>query len=730
MKRMDDTCRADHDACSAAPASACRPSLSSFPSRNKHLPPTHTYTSSTSSPYHKTSSSVLPRIGSTSDSKAQESIQAIYDRSVHKTRSSILELASSLIRGCSSKYMCKPAGWLEARCTKIAEQPEVALEQPGQAQQQQEEDDLCVARTSDGSVDWNGSRCLRHKSGGWPAGFLILLNQALVTLAVNGISINLVTFMSVVMRLDNADAANRANNWAGATYVFSILGALISDSYWGRYKACVIFQLICLAGLLELSISSHLLLHRYCDFGDGGGRQTNCRPPTKLEAFIIYISIYQIALGNGAYQPAITTFGADQFDEADIKERKSKAAFFGYFFVANNLGSLFSVTALTYIEDNGRWVMAFWISTGAALVAVALFAIGTLRYRHFMPSGNAVLSVCQVIVASVRKRHAKMPQRAEDLYEVDGAHSKNGGRKMLHTSDYRCLDKAAVITDAPAAAVLAGEQHAPAPSWSLCPVTQVEEVKCILRLVPIWLCSIIYSTAYSQMSSVFIEQAGAMDNSLSKFKIPPAGISIFEIVGVTAFVFIYRFCIAKPCAKIAREPTELQRMGVGLLLSTVAMLTSGLVEQQRLRHAATTGGTDAEASSSLTILWQIPQYILIGASEVFMYVTMTEFFNDQLPEGLRSLGSALSVASMSAGNYASSLLVTLVTAITCRGDRVGWIPQDLNKGHVDWFFFLIAALNAMDFLVFLVYAKRYRPPLFKIGTGGEDENGLEVSTTS
>jgi solute carrier family 15 (peptide/histidine transporter), member 3/4 len=203
------------------------------------------------------------------------------------------------------------------------------------------------------------------------------------------------------------------------------------------------------------------------------------------------------------------------------------------------------------------------------------------------------------------------------------------------------------------------------------------------------------------MSAIFIEQAAAMDCSFFKFKIPPAGISVFEIVGVTTFVFLYEFCIVKLCAMVSREPTELQRMGTGLVISTLAMITSGLVEQQRLKHA--TG-----MSSSLTILWQIPQYLLIGASEVFMYVTITEFFNHELPEGIRSLGSALSVASMSAGNYANTLLVTVVMSITCKGNQPGWIPEDLNKGHVDWFFFVVAVLNAMDLMVFVVLAKKYR----------------------
>ncbi|OEL15757.1 Protein NRT1/ PTR FAMILY 7.3 [Dichanthelium oligosanthes] len=434
--------------------------------------------------------------------------------------------------------------------------------------------------------------------------------------------------------------------------------------------------------------------------------------PTRAQSLVFYISIYQIALGNGAYQPAVTTFGADQFDETDADERKSKSAFFGYFFVANNLGGVLAVTALAYMEDKGEWVLAFWISTAAALVGVVLFALGTLRYRHFVPNGNGIISVCQVIAAAIKNRHVKTPQHAQDLYEEVTITDDNkgfGGRKMVHTPDYRCLDKAAVVKDD-------GHRQRRQP-WSLCTVTQVEELKCILRLAPIWLCSILYSTAYSQMSSVFIEQAQAMDGSLWKLKIPPAGMGVFEILGVTAFVFIYRFCIVKILSKVWREPSELQRMGIGLVISTLAMIMSGAVEQQRLKHATTTRN---QASSSLTMLWQIPQYVLIGASEVFMYVTMTEFFNDQLPEGLRSLGSAMSVASMSAGNFASSLLVTLVMAVTCcKGGQAGWIPQDLNRGHVDRFFFVIALLNATDLLAFVVFAKRYRPAA---GGAADDRN--------
>ena len=185
---------------------------------------------------------------------------------------------------------------------------------------------------------------------------------------------------------------------------------------------------------MELSLSSYLLLLRPCIPGDDNPQ---CKPPTHLEILIFYLSIYQIALGNGAYQPSITTFGADQFDEEDPVEQHSKIAFFSYFYLANNIGSLFSNTILAYLEDKGKWVLGFWISSGAALLALVLFLAGTPQFRHFKPRGNPVSRVCQVIVAAIKKRKVSVPINAEHLYEVEGKTACNGGRKILHTPDFK-----------------------------------------------------------------------------------------------------------------------------------------------------------------------------------------------------------------------------------------------------------------------------------------------------
>lgn len=274
---------------------------------------------------------------------------------------------------------------------------------------------------------------------------------------------NLVLFLTRVLQQNNADAANSVSKWTGTVYIFSLVGAFLSDSYWGRYKTCAVFQIIfvivstvyqtltipallafllqllpdisLLQGLVSLSLTSQLFLIKPKGCGD---EDTPCESHSRLGNALFYLSIYLIALGNGGYQPNIATLGADQFDEEDSTEGQSKVAFFSYFYLALNLGSLFSNTILGYFEDGGLWALGFWVSTGSAFAALILFLSGTPRYRHFKPSGNPLSRFCQVIVAAAKKSTVKMPPGEDELYTVDGKDSSmNRGRKILHTHGFK-----------------------------------------------------------------------------------------------------------------------------------------------------------------------------------------------------------------------------------------------------------------------------------------------------
>ncbi|XP_078443897.1 protein NRT1/ PTR FAMILY 7.3-like [Wolffia australiana] len=546
--------------------------------------------------------------------------------------------------------------------------------------------------TEDGSLDFKGNPAIKSKSGGWRSASVLLANQGLATLAFFGVGVNLVLFLTRVLHQDVAEAANNVSKWTGTVYIFSLIGAFMSDSYWGRYLTCAVFQVIFILGLVLLALASWLVLVKPADCGD---EVIECAPATVAGTSAFYAAIYLIAFGNGGYQPAVATFGPDQFDDNDPDEAHSKVVFFTYFYFALNGGSLVSNTVLAYYENAGRWALGFWASAASAIAALLLFLAGKRRYRHFRPCGNPLTRISQVLVAAARKCHVPPSPQPADLYELAGKQSAiAGSRKILHSDDFRFLDKAATATAEDWAA-----DGGPDP-WRLCTVTQVEEVKCVLKLIPIWVCTIMYSAVFTQMSSLFVEQGDKMDTRLGGFHVPPSSMSVFDILSVLLLIVLYQRALARTAG---RGLSDLRRIGAGLALAGLAMVAAGLVEGARLARVAA-----PDRASSLSILWQAPQYALIGASEAFVYVGQLEFFNGQAPDGLKSLGSSLCMASMSFGNYMSSMLVLVVADLTAKDGGLGWIPANLNLGHLDRFFFLLAALTAADLVVYLFCSTWYK----------------------
>ncbi|XXG67372.1 hypothetical protein AAC387_Pa06g0733 [Persea americana] len=558
--------------------------------------------------------------------------------------------------------------------------------------------------TRDGSLDRFGRPALRGRTGGWRSGMLLLADHGLATLAFVGVEVNLVLFAKRVLKQSNAEAANTFSRWMGTVHLFSLIGAFLSDSYWGRYKTCVVFQAVFTFGLAVLSLSTHFFLLKPHGCGKSGFL---CDSHSSLEIAIFYLSIYLVALGNGASEPSLATFGSDQFDEEDALEKRLKTSFFSYFYVALNMGSMFSETVLAYLENSGNWVLGFWISTFCGFAALALFLSGSLRYRHFRPCGNPLSRLCQVLVAATRKLKVEVPSHEDGLHEShDGATATTGNRRrIIHTEDFRILDRAAILTTEDKVALVSKHSHNP---WRLCTITQVEEVKCVLRLLPIWLCSIFFSMVYIQMTSLFILQGAAMNTSIARFHIPPASMTVFDIISTSIFIILYDrlivTCYTKLMKKRPIELSELQKMGTGLLIAIAAIMAAGIVEIHRLRH---TIESDNELSS-LSIFWQVPQYVVLGVAEAFMYVGQYEFFTAQIPDGLKSLGIGLCMSASSIGSYLSSLFLTVVMTITTRGSQPGWVPSNLNEGHMDRFFFLSAVLTALNLVAFIFCAKQHK----------------------
>lgn len=195
-----------------------------------------------------------------------------------------------------------------------------------------------------------------------------------------------------------------------------------------------------------------------------------------------------------------------------------------------------------------------------------------------------------------------------DLYEVNTKESDIlGARKLPRTAQYGFLDKAAVVIDPEAKCNS---------RWRLCTVTQVEEFKSFIRVLPVWASTIALNISFAQLATFFISQATLMDRSLgSSFVIPAGSVPIFSAINALMLVPIYEKLIVPILRKRTGHPrgiTSLQRMGVGLFISIFAMTSAALVEKKRRDYS--------QPQKPISVFWLLPQFFLMGSAEVFTYV--------------------------------------------------------------------------------------------------------------
>ncbi|EPS69660.1 hypothetical protein M569_05105, partial [Genlisea aurea] len=554
--------------------------------------------------------------------------------------------------------------------------------------------------TTDGTLDIHKNPAIKSKTGTWKACRFILVTECCERLAYYGMGTNLVNFLKTRLGMGNVAASNSVTNWSGTCYFTPLIGAFLADSYLGRYWTIFNFCIIYILGmtLLTLTASVHGLIPR-CD-------SEGCHP-TRFQTAMCFVALYLIALGTGGIKPCVSSFGADQFDDNDEKEKPKKASFFNWFYLSINVGALIASSVLVWIQMNVGWSWGFGIPAAAMAVAVAFFLFGSRRYRFQKPGGSPLTRIAQVVVASFRKAGMDVPRDESLLYgNSDKESDIPGSRKLSHTDKFRFLDKAAVERDGDGAFENGGVNP-----WRLCSVTQVEEFKSIISILPIWASGILFSTVYSQMNTMFVLQGNTMDQHMGRsFEIPAASLSLFDTLSVIFWAPFYDRVIVPAARRFTgheRGFTPLQRMGMGLVISVAAMVVAGVLEVFRLDYVRRHGYYD-RATIPMSIFWQVPQYFLVGCAEVFTFIGQLEFFYDEAPDAMRSLCSAMSLTTTALGNYLSTVLVTVVTKATTGEGKLGWIPDNLNRGHLDYFYWLVAGLSSLNFVVYVAIARWYK----------------------
>ncbi|KAI4313595.1 hypothetical protein L6164_026559 [Bauhinia variegata] len=305
------------------------------------------------------------------------------------------------------------------------------------------QDERSKEYTGDGSVDFKGMPARKNNTGNWRACPFILGNECCERLAYYGIATNLVTYLTNKLHEGNVSAARNVTTWQGTCYLTPLIGAVLADAYWGRYWTIAGFSTIYFIGMCTLSLSATIPAFKPSECVG-----SICPSATPVQYAVFFFGLYLIALGTGGIKPCVSSFGADQFDDTDPKERVKKGSFFNWFYFSINIGALVSSSLIVWIQDNAGWGLGFGIPALFMGLAIGSFFLGTPLYRFQKPGGSPVTRMCQVVVASFRKRNLHVPEDSSLLYETpDKSSAIEGSRKLEHSNELTCLDKAAVVSD-------------------------------------------------------------------------------------------------------------------------------------------------------------------------------------------------------------------------------------------------------------------------------------------
>ncbi|CAH9090539.1 unnamed protein product [Cuscuta epithymum] len=443
-----------------------------------------------------------------------------------------------------------------------------------------------------------------------------------------------------------------------------------------------------------------------------------CKPAaaTPAQYFVLVSSFVLMSIGAGGIRPCSLPFGADQLDRKDNpRNQRVLESYFGWYYTSTAVSILIALTAVVYIQDHMGWKVGFGIPAVLMLLSVTLFLVASPLYIKRRSSRNLLKSFLCVFVAAFKNRHLPFPSHLS-LY-----HGSRGSETILPTHRLRFLNKACIIKK--------GEDvkanGLPTNPWDLCSVEQVEELKALIRVIPLWSTGIMISINMSQ-SAFPLLQANSMDRHVTKrFQIPAGSFSMFTVIALTLWVVLYDRAILPLASKIRGKPVHLRtktRMGIGIFLSAMAMLYSGIIEHVRKREARKQGLLDnPQAIVAMSAMWLIPQHCLSGIAEAFNAIGQTEFYYSELPKSMSSIASSLFGLGMAVANLLASVILSTVDHITnesAHGNE-SWVSNNINKGHYDYYYWLLTVLTLINLMYFGVCSWIYGPCV---------ENGSRVST--
>ncbi|XP_071498123.1 solute carrier family 15 member 4-like [Diadema antillarum] len=533
--------------------------------------------------------------------------------------------------------------------------------------------------------------------------------------------------------------------------LFPIIG-LISDSCTGPYSVMHVGGVSCLLGTCIFP----LITFDWAQYGPQYGL------PIYQRQIYYFIGRILIGLGVVAINTTAPPFAASQVEQYGDAVLQT---FFHILYSALQFAPLIAYTSLTFVQTKVSFFVGFVI---VVIVNLAIMVFFVYAKDYYKTTHQAVCSTTPAVTV------AKVAQKT-----VTGSLTSTCGNlcswirdKISCTSCPSCLSSTVVDdmevvvdetipligvldpgpttasndggitadTSQPGPALLAASPPTPPKYYGRINVQDFASVSGISEDMVISSLKILYASLLLsallpygilryQTSSSFLEQAqllrpqifgNAISPDIVSSILPAVGVALAPIVNVYVYPYLSERLVST---------TLSFRTFWGLVCATLSVLFAAAVESARLNIIADGGSsviTSADGIeyvvSDLSLVYIIPQYLLMALADVLVYISGLEFAFKQSLQLLPATLTGIFFFYFTLGHLVGILLVPAINALTA-GDE--WYPPDINNGHLAYYFLVLAAINTVNTVVLYVLFKG-----FDYVNGQVDESADDGGTTA
>ncbi|KAL8098962.1 hypothetical protein AgCh_031607 [Apium graveolens] len=542
----------------------------------------------------------------------------------------------------------------------------------------------------------------KKQKGGLVTMPFIIANEAFEKVASYGLVPNMILYLIQDYRMGLTQGQNLIFYWSAATNFSPLVGALVSDSYLGRYLTIAIASIFSFLGMLILWLTAMIPQARP---GPCDPQTQDCKSTSTSQYLVLLCSFFLLSIGAGGIRPCSMSFGADQIDNKDNPmNQKMLERFFGWYYASAAVALLLAYSAIVYIQEHFEWKLGFGVPAILMSLSAFLFFLASSLYIKRKVKTNLLSSFMKVTILSYKNRKLTLPSVDANMW-----YSLTDSERHRPTDKLRFMNKACIIRNPEQ---IGPDEIAPNP-LNICTVDQVEELKALIRVLPLWSTSIMMSINISQVSFALL-QAKTMDRRLiGDFKIPAGSFIMFGIGAIFIWIMLYDRVLIPLASKIRGKPVHLgtkERMGIGLICSFMSMVVSAIVEHVRRTKAIEQGLKDnPDGLVNMSAYWLVLQHVLGGLAQAFTAVAQTEFCYSEFPKSMSSIASAMFGLGTAFANLLASAILSTVNNVTTKGGKESWTSTNINKGHYERYYALLAIMSAVNLLYFVVCSWAYGP---------------------